>query len=138
MSIFRGFVVTLRVLPTAFYTPSFHEYVSVYSRFSWEDFGGIFSCLAYVHVPTSAFFLRDLRCKMFSCLPDFSSTSLQVPFTNWWHDFYLPTTYYVMSKFQSYICCYLVLLSLQKIYPRYSCETFDRICSSSFVGESPE
>ena len=41
MSIFRGFVVTLRVLPTAFYTPPFHVYVFVYhSRFSWADFGG--------------------------------------------------------------------------------------------------
>ena len=48
MSILRGFVVTLRVLPTAFYTPSFHVYVFVYSRFSWADFGRIFSCLAYV------------------------------------------------------------------------------------------
>ena len=64
MPIFRGFVVTLRVLPTAFYTPSFHVYVFVYSRFTWADFGGIFSSLAYVHVPTSAFFLRDLRCKI--------------------------------------------------------------------------
>ena len=59
MSIFRGFVVSLRALPTAFYTPSFHVYVFVYSRFSWVDFGEIFSCLAYDE-PTSAFFLRDL------------------------------------------------------------------------------
>ena len=65
MSIFRGFVVTLHVLPTAFYAHSFHHvYVFVYSRFSSADFGGIFDCLAYVHVPTSAFFLRDLECKM--------------------------------------------------------------------------
>ena len=57
-------VVTLRVLPTAFYTTTFHVYIFVYSRFFWADFGGIFSCLAYIHVPTSAFFLRNLRCKM--------------------------------------------------------------------------
>ena len=53
MSIFKGFVVTLRVLPTAFYTPPFHVYMFVYSRFSWSDSGGTFSCLthcAYVRV----------------------------------------------------------------------------------------
>ena len=66
MSIFKGFVVTLRVVPTAFYTPAFHVYILfVYSRFSWEDFGRSFSCLAYAHVPTSAFFLRKLRGKMY-------------------------------------------------------------------------
>ena len=112
MSIFRGFVVTLRVLPTAFYTPPFHVYVFVYSHFSWADFGGIFSCLAYVHVPTSPRFSCGTCGAKCSCLPDSSSTSLQVPFTNWWHDFKLPTTYYVMSTSQSYICCYLALLSL--------------------------
>ena len=54
MSIFKGFVVN-----------TFHVYIFVYSRFFWADFGEIFSCLAYIHVPTSsAIFLRNLRCKM--------------------------------------------------------------------------
>ena len=71
-----------------------------------------------------------------SCLPDFSSTFLQVPLTNWWHDFYLPTTYCVISTSQSYICCYPAC-PFKKIYPCFSCGTFNRTCSS-FVGESPE
>ena len=37
MSIFRGFVVILRVLPKAFYTPSFHVYVFVYSTVCSRD-----------------------------------------------------------------------------------------------------
>ena len=85
MSIFKGLVVTFRVLRTAFYTPTFHVYILVYSRFSWADFGGIFCCLAYIHVPTSAFSCGICGAKC-SCLPDFSSTSSQVPFTNWWHN----------------------------------------------------
>ena len=114
MSIFRGYVVTLRVLPTAFYTPSFYMCTYLYTRvFPGRISGGFLVALRMFMCLRPRFSCGTCGAKC-SCLLDFSSTSLQVPFTNWWHDFYLPTTYYVMSTSQSYICCYLALMSFLK------------------------
>ena len=57
-------------------------------------------------------------CAKCSCFPDFSSTFLQVPLTNWWHDFYLPTTYCVMSTSQELHLFVVTLLVPLKKYIR--------------------
>ena len=101
MSIFKGFVDTLRVLPTAFYTPTSHVYIFVHWRLPWEDFGGIFSCLAYVHVPTSAFFrnvlsfpiLVRLLCKYLSRIGGITFSSLLLTLCPYLRVLLLPCTF---------------------------------------------
>ena len=135
ISIFKGFVVTLRVHPTAFYTPSFHVYnVYLYicvfpGRISQ---GVLVACLCtYVHVfhaelavqnAVASPILVRLLCKYPSRIGGIP-LSCQL----------LTLCPHLRLKFvvTLHFCPFL------KKHPRFSCGTFNRICIS-FVGQRPD